>query len=78
VLIETEGLQLDDGLHIKDSVVKVDKDGQTTVLISNQGNSSCNLESGIEIAQASELDFEPSRVAEDSVLEQPDQSDSGR
>jgi len=77
VLIET-GLQLDDGLHIEDSVVEVDKDGQTTVLIFNQGNSPCHLDSGIEIAQASELDFEPSRVAKDSVLEQPDQSDSGR
>ena len=78
MLIETEDLQLDYGLHIEDSVVEVDKDGKTTVLISNQGNSPHHLESGIEVAQASELDFEPSRVAEDSVLEQPDQSGSDR
>ena len=29
VLIETEGQQLDDGLHIEDLVVKVDKDGHS-------------------------------------------------
>ena len=72
MLVETEDLQLDDGLHMEDSVVIVEKDGQMAALISNQGNSPCHLESGIEIAQASELDFEPSRVAENPVQEQPD------
>jgi len=60
VLIETEGL-LEDGLHIDDSMVKVNQSGQTTLLISNQSNSPCYLECGKKMAWASEVDVQPSR-----------------
>jgi len=57
VSIETEGL-LDDGIHIDDSIVKVNHDGRTIVLISNQSNSPCVLECGRDIARASEVNVD--------------------
>jgi len=51
VLIKTKGF-LEDGLHIDDAMVRVNKDGRTTVVISNQSNSSCYLECGRKIACA--------------------------
>ena len=52
VLTEAQRL-LDDSLHIDDSMVKVNLDGQAAVLISNRSNTPCLFECGREIARAS-------------------------
>ena len=49
VLIETE-CSLDDCLQVDESLVRVSEDGLTTLLIINNGKSSCQLRSGVELA----------------------------
>ena len=56
-MLETEDV-LDEGLHIDDSIVRVNQNGQITVLIYNRSNAL----SVVEILKcAGEEDVEPSR-----------------
>ena len=57
VLIEPE-CSIDDCLQVDESLVRVSEDGLTTLLIINNGKSSYQLRSGIELAQAYEVDLE--------------------
>ena len=57
VLIKPE-CSLDDCLQVDESLVRVSEDGLTTLLIINNGKSSCQLRSGVELAQAYEVDLE--------------------
>ena len=56
-LIEPDS-QLDDCLQVDNSLVEVNNDGLTTLLIINNGKSPCQLKSGLELAQACEVELE--------------------
>ena len=56
-MIESEHL-LDDDLQVGESLVRVNEDGLTILLIINDGKSSCQLRSAVELAQAYEVDLE--------------------
>ena len=56
-MIEPE-CSIDDCLQVDESLVRVSEDGLTTLLIINNGKSSYQLRSGIELAQAYEVDLE--------------------
>ena len=51
VLIESEGL-VDDCLQVDESLVEVDENGLTTLLITNNGKSPYHLKSGEQLAHA--------------------------
>ena len=56
-LIESGSL-MDGCLQVNQSLVKVNKDGLTTLLIVNNSKSPCQLKSGMELAKACEVDVE--------------------
>ena len=56
-LVEPDS-QLDDCLQVDKSLVEVNNDGLTTLLIINNGKSPCQLKSGLELAQACEVELE--------------------
>ena len=56
-LIEPE-CSLNDCLQVDESLVRVNEDGLTTLLIINNGKSSCQLKSGVKLAQAHEANIE--------------------
>jgi len=47
---------VEDSIQIDDSVVKVNDEGTTTMLITNRGRSACVLQKGMELAHAWEAD----------------------
>ena len=57
VLIEPGGL-LDDCLQVNESIVEVDENGLTTLLNVNKGKLPCYLRSGMQLANANEVDSE--------------------
>ena len=56
-MIEAENF-MDDCVHIDQSLVEVNKDGLTTLIIVNNGKSPCRLESSMELVKACEADAE--------------------
>ena len=56
-MIEAENF-MDDCVHVDQSLVEVNKDGLTTLIIVNNGKSPCRLESSMELAKACEADAE--------------------
>ena len=56
-LIELDSL-MDGCLQVDQSIVEVNKDGLATLLITNNGKMPCQLQSGVELAQACEVDVE--------------------
>ena len=50
-LIESDSL-MDDYLQVDQSIIEVNKDGLATLLITNNGKLPCQLQSGVELAQA--------------------------
>ena len=57
VLIEPEGL-VDDCLQVDESLVEVDENGLTTLLITNNSKSPYHLKSGAQLAHASTVESE--------------------
>ena len=57
VLIEPAGL-LDDNLQVDESLVEVDENGLTTVLITDTGKSLCHLKSDAQLAHANKVESE--------------------
>ena len=57
VLIEPEGL-VDDCLQVDESLVEVDENGLTTLLITNNSKSPYHLKSGVQLAHASKVESE--------------------
>ena len=56
-LIESDSL-MDGCLQVDQSIVEVNKDGLATLLITNNGKLPCQLQSGVKLAQACEVDVE--------------------
>ena len=56
-LIESDSL-MDGRLQVDQSIVEVNKDGLATLLITNNGKLPCQLQSGVELARACEVDVE--------------------
>ena len=73
VLIKQE-CSLDDCLQVDKSLVRVSEDGLPAPLIINNGKSSCQLRSGVELAQAYEVDLE---LTDDTSGEQVSTSQLG-
>ena len=54
-MIESDSL-MDGCLQVDQSIVEMNKDGLATLLIANNGKLPCQLQSGVELAQACEVD----------------------
>ena len=57
VLIKPEGL-VDDCLQVDETLVEVDENGLTTLLITNNSKSPYHLKSGVQLAHASKVEPE--------------------
>ena len=68
VLVEADK-SLDDRLQVDDSLVMVDQDGFSTIMVSNNSKSTYQLKSGMELAGASEVEPEVTN-GKDEMLDQ--------